>query len=111
MKHSNAKNVIERCFGLLRKRWSIIRSPSFIPIRTQSCILMACYLLHNLIRIMPTDFKVDEIEDEVEKDENDEGEVEFITIVQTFSIGPISETHLPNECPTIREPDLSLDKK
>lgn len=35
MKHSQARNVIERCFGLLKKRWAILRSPSFYPIRIQ----------------------------------------------------------------------------
>ncbi|XP_050124808.1 protein ALP1-like [Malus sylvestris] len=50
MKHSKARNVIERCFGLLKGRWSILRSPSFYPIRTQGRIITACCLLHNLIR-------------------------------------------------------------
>ncbi|KAK3198785.1 hypothetical protein Dsin_022200 [Dipteronia sinensis] len=36
MKHASARNVIERCFGLLKKRWAILQSPSFYPIKTQS---------------------------------------------------------------------------
>ncbi|PPD67499.1 hypothetical protein GOBAR_DD35629 [Gossypium barbadense] len=32
MKHASAHNVIERCFGLLKLRWGILRSPSFYPI-------------------------------------------------------------------------------
>nr|KAJ0216867.1 hypothetical protein LSAT_V11C300107190 [Lactuca sativa] len=35
MKHSQARNVIERCFGLLKRRWAILRSPLFYPIRIQ----------------------------------------------------------------------------
>ncbi|XP_019190791.1 PREDICTED: uncharacterized protein LOC109185266 [Ipomoea nil] len=31
MKHAAARNVIERCFGLLKMRWAILRSPSFYP--------------------------------------------------------------------------------
>ncbi|PPD98872.1 hypothetical protein GOBAR_DD04086 [Gossypium barbadense] len=31
MKHASARNVIERCFGLLKLRWGILRSPSFYP--------------------------------------------------------------------------------
>ncbi|PPD71031.1 hypothetical protein GOBAR_DD32094 [Gossypium barbadense] len=31
MKHASARNVIERCFGLLKVRWGILRSPSFYP--------------------------------------------------------------------------------
>ncbi|XP_052109526.1 uncharacterized protein LOC107465136 [Arachis duranensis] len=50
-KHSSARNVIERCFGLLKKRWAILRSPSFYPIRVQSHIIIACCLLQNFIRM------------------------------------------------------------
>ncbi|XP_025661458.1 protein ANTAGONIST OF LIKE HETEROCHROMATIN PROTEIN 1-like [Arachis hypogaea] len=49
-KHSSARNIIERCFGLLKKRWSILRSPSFYPIKTQNQIIIACCLLQNFIR-------------------------------------------------------------
>ncbi|XP_020992483.2 uncharacterized protein LOC110278576 [Arachis duranensis] len=48
--HSSARNIIERCFGLLKKRWSILRSPSFYPLKTQSQIIIACCLLQNFIR-------------------------------------------------------------
>ena len=30
--------------------WAILRSPSFYPIKTQCQIIIACCLLHNLIR-------------------------------------------------------------
>ncbi|KAJ8755013.1 hypothetical protein K2173_015525 [Erythroxylum novogranatense] len=36
MKHASARNVIERCFGLLKIRWAILRSPSFYPIKTHN---------------------------------------------------------------------------
>ncbi|XP_057432473.1 uncharacterized protein LOC130725244 [Lotus japonicus] len=39
-----------RCFGLLKKRWAILRSPSFYPIKTQNRVILACSLLHNFIR-------------------------------------------------------------
>ena len=35
MKHSFARNIIERAFGLLKGRWAILRSRSFYPIKTQ----------------------------------------------------------------------------
>ena len=50
MKHSAARNVIERCFGVLKNRWAILRSPSFFPVKTQNRIILACCLLHNFIR-------------------------------------------------------------
>lgn len=49
--HSIARNAIERSFGLLKKRWSILRTPSFFKIKTQIRIINACFLLHNFIRI------------------------------------------------------------
>ncbi|KAL0332531.1 UNVERIFIED_CONTAM: hypothetical protein Scaly_2154600 [Sesamum calycinum] len=56
LKHSLARNVIERTFGLLKVRWGILRSPSFYPIDVQSKIIIACCLLHNFIRNeMPED--------------------------------------------------------
>ncbi|KAK9286078.1 hypothetical protein L1049_014458 [Liquidambar formosana] len=50
MKHSAARNVIERCFGLLKLRWAILRSPSFYPVKIHGRIITACCLIHNLIR-------------------------------------------------------------
>nr|GEX22036.1 hypothetical protein [Tanacetum cinerariifolium] len=35
MKHSKARNVIERCFGLLKGPWKILVSPSFFPIEVE----------------------------------------------------------------------------
>ncbi|KAK2659214.1 hypothetical protein Ddye_005747 [Dipteronia dyeriana] len=71
MKHASARNVIERCFGLLKKHWAILRSPSFYLIKTQCKIIVACSLLHNLIR---REMTVDPLEHEViEVDEDEVG--------------------------------------
>ncbi|KAL4562309.1 hypothetical protein LXL04_034509 [Taraxacum kok-saghyz] len=86
MKHSAARNVIERCFRVLKKRWAILRSPSFYPIQTQNKIILACCLLHNFIRNeMPYDFVDDETVD-TNTDEDDAHlgeEVEHITTIGT----------------------------
>ncbi|XWS44527.1 hypothetical protein CRYUN_Cryun15aG0053000 [Craigia yunnanensis] len=56
MKHSQARNCIERCFGILKARWAILREKSFYPVKTQCKIIFACCLLHNFIRSkMPID--------------------------------------------------------
>ncbi|XP_021732162.1 protein ANTAGONIST OF LIKE HETEROCHROMATIN PROTEIN 1-like [Chenopodium quinoa] len=82
MKHSKARNVIERTFGLLKGRWAILRSPSFFSTRTQGRIVTACAILHNLIRKhMPTNFEVDESSDENENEDIGD-DVEYITQVQ-----------------------------
>nr|KAJ0210267.1 hypothetical protein LSAT_V11C400205500 [Lactuca sativa] len=49
MKHSQERNFIERCFGLLKRYSALLRCPSFYPIRIQGKIVMACALLHNFI--------------------------------------------------------------
>jgi hypothetical protein len=63
MKHSSARNIIERCFGLLKLRWAILRSPSFYPIKTHNQIIMACCLLHNYVR---REMLVDPLEEELD---------------------------------------------
>ena len=50
MKHSQARNCIERCFGILKTRWEILREKSFYPCKTQCRIISTCCLLHNFIR-------------------------------------------------------------
>ena len=50
MKHAFARNVIDCCFEILKMRWTILRSPCFYPIKTQNRVIMACCLIHNLIR-------------------------------------------------------------
>ncbi|XP_040362735.1 protein ALP1-like isoform X2 [Rosa chinensis] len=75
MKHSSARNVIERCFGLLKMRWAILRSPSFFPVKTQCRIVIACCLLHNLIRremaIDPLENQLNAIMDNEDDDDDD----------------------------------------
>ncbi|MFQ6656911.1 hypothetical protein Gotur_026816, partial [Gossypium turneri] len=62
MKHASTRNVIERCFGLLKLRWGILRSPSFYLVRVHNRIIIACCLLHNFIR---THMSIDSIAAEV----------------------------------------------
>ncbi|XP_042059424.1 uncharacterized protein LOC121803916 [Salvia splendens] len=60
LKHSKARNVIERSFAVLKMRWGILRSPSFYPIKVQTGLIIACFLLHNFIR---THMEVDPYEE------------------------------------------------
>ena len=66
MKHASVRNVIERCFGLLKMRWAILRSPSYYPIKTQNRIITACCLIHNLIR---REMSIDPIENDLNTNE------------------------------------------
>ncbi|XP_038895856.1 protein ALP1-like [Benincasa hispida] len=49
MKHSSARNIIERAFRLLKRRWAILRGKSFYPIQVQCRTITVCCLIHNLI--------------------------------------------------------------
>ncbi|KAL8492831.1 hypothetical protein ACS0TY_024143 [Phlomoides rotata] len=64
MKHTRARNVIERTFSLLKMRWGILRSPSWYLVKTANKIIMACCLLHNYIR---TETVVDPLELELDE--------------------------------------------
>ena len=84
MTHSSACNVIERCFGLLKIRWAILRSPSFYPVKTQGRIVTACTLLQNLIR---REMEVDPMEADLGEVLGDQDvgldEVDYIDSVQS----------------------------
>ena len=80
MKHASARNVIERSFGLLKLRWAILRSPSYFPIKTQTRIVTACCLLHNLIR---KKMSTDPMEDELDAQEQVNFGDDFIDTVET----------------------------
>ncbi|XP_039162381.1 putative nuclease HARBI1 isoform X2 [Eucalyptus grandis] len=49
-KHSSLRNVIERSFGALKNRFTILRHMPPFPIRKQVLIVIACCGLHNYIR-------------------------------------------------------------
>ncbi|KAK8933590.1 hypothetical protein KSP39_PZI015955 [Platanthera zijinensis] len=58
LRHSTERNVIERTFGLLKKRWAILRQPSFFNIKIQVQIINVCFILHNFLveRRLANDF-------------------------------------------------------
>ena len=49
--HSSLRSCIERCFGVLKQRWKILRSMPQFSIETQIRIMVATFALHNYIRI------------------------------------------------------------
>ena len=80
MKHAQARNVIERCFGILKMRWAILKSLSYCPIVTQNRIISCCCLLQNFIR---QNMNVDPLENiDLEEEEPDLGD-NFLGTVET----------------------------
>ncbi|XP_031387135.1 protein ALP1-like [Punica granatum] len=50
-RHASVRNVIERCFGVLKRRFAILLSmPNYGPV-CQGQITLACFVLHNFIRL------------------------------------------------------------
>jgi len=48
--HSSLRNVIERCFGVLKMKWRILLGIPAYPPHVQTKIIVACMALHNFIR-------------------------------------------------------------
>ncbi|GJU83125.1 reverse transcriptase domain-containing protein [Tanacetum coccineum] len=42
MRHSSARNCIERCFGLIKARWAILPDVSYHPLDSMPRIIIAC---------------------------------------------------------------------
>ncbi|XP_057770427.1 uncharacterized protein LOC130990216 [Salvia miltiorrhiza] len=85
LRHSNARNVIERAFGILKMRWGLLRSNSFYPVKTQNRLIMACFILNNYIRgEMPNDPIEQEFDIATSNPEEDaEGDCEYIDGVES----------------------------
>ncbi|MQL85792.1 hypothetical protein Taro_018324 [Colocasia esculenta] len=50
-RHAQLRNVVERAFGVLKARFTILVKRRNYPIKTQARIAMACCVLHNFIRM------------------------------------------------------------
>ena len=71
-RHSALRNVIERCFGVLKRRFAILRGP--VPnfyMTTQINVVIACCTLHNFIR---DELLVDDIFNDHKQEMEVEGE-------------------------------------
>lgn len=84
MRHTKARNVIERAFGIMKMRWGILRSASYYPIKTQIRIIMACFLLHNFIRNEMSDDPFEEGLDDFLEDMNEGDEDEEVSYVESI---------------------------
>ena len=85
MKHSSARNVIERAFGVLKGRWAILRGKSYYPLQVQCRTILACALLHNLINKEMTSFE--------DVDDVDEGDSTYATTIASEDIHYIETTN------------------
>ncbi|PKI68486.1 hypothetical protein CRG98_011124 [Punica granatum] len=49
-RHALVRNVIERCFGILKKRFAILTAMTNFKPYTQGELVLACFVLYNFIR-------------------------------------------------------------
>lgn len=47
--HSSLRTTIERCFGVLKKRWKVLKSMPSYTVETQVDVIIACFALHNFV--------------------------------------------------------------
>jgi hypothetical protein len=74
--HSSLRNVIKRCFIILKNKWRILEYLSSYPIHKQAQIIVACMTLHNFIRdsaLYDDDFE--NYEDKFPEDFHDESSI------------------------------------
>lgn len=50
-RHSSLRTSIERCFGLIKKRWKILHNMPHMDIKYQLAIIVSAFTLHNFIRL------------------------------------------------------------
>lgn len=51
LRHSSARNIIERVFGILKKRFPILELMSSYTMDKQVMIVKSCFMVHNFIRL------------------------------------------------------------
>ena len=55
LRHASLRNVVERIFGVLKRKYQIFGTPSEYSIDTQTRIILACCILHNYVRLVEGD--------------------------------------------------------
>ncbi|KAK6119077.1 hypothetical protein DH2020_047195 [Rehmannia glutinosa] len=87
LRHSKARNIIERAFGLLQARCGILRSNSFYPMKIQNRIIMACCLLQNFIRtVMAVDPLEQDVPEYIIDHSNAHADADFVDVVESSQI-------------------------
>ena len=79
-RHSQLRNIIERAFGVVKHRFTILRGYMPFPFETLVKIVLSCFLLHNFIHREDKADLLEDLEDELE--ENEEAEDQFVNQVQ-----------------------------
>jgi hypothetical protein len=67
LRHASWRNAIERAFGVLKKRFPIIRSTTKLTysVDTQTEIILACCIIHNLMGVDLDERLIVEVDEEL----------------------------------------------
>ena len=68
LRHASYRNVVERIFGVMKRRWRIVREANSFSLVTNAKIISACAVLHNFIRKHDTDDNMEPWVDEQDED-------------------------------------------
>ena len=62
LRHSSLRTTIERCFGVLKKRFRVLDAESFWSFQIQVEVLLACSIIHNhILEVDPIDSILDDV--------------------------------------------------
>lgn len=50
LRHSSLRNAIERIFGVVKRKYKILRLAPEYPVKTQARIVLACAAIHNFVK-------------------------------------------------------------
>ena len=67
LQHASLQNVIKWIFGVLKRKYQILQTPSEYSIDTQTRIILACTALHNWVRFAEGDTADVFLEDEISR--------------------------------------------
>jgi len=76
LRHSSLRNVIERGYGVLKKRFPVLRNMQSYDFRTQRDIVVCCFIVQNFIRthkLQDDEFDILTEEELGRENNNDEG--------------------------------------
>jgi hypothetical protein len=73
LRHAKLRNVIERIFGVAKSRWKILKLPRTFKMKAQIRVVMALYILYNILVKIQQKTDPGELEDDWEIFEEEEG--------------------------------------
>ncbi|XP_059635842.1 protein ALP1-like [Cornus florida] len=91
-RHSSLRNIIERCFGLLKMRFAILRAMPPYKFLTQVLIVMACCTLHNFIKNQHQPDDIFDGNDTPQSDGEDDEIVEHVPSAQLREMDQLRNT-------------------